>query len=207
MKNIDIYNWKRKKHYDFYKSFENPCFSVNVNIDITLLIEKIKEKNLKFFPTCLFFIVKGMNSVDEFKYRIDHDRVIYYDLIHPSYTVLNGNENFVFCYTEFIDNFESFYNQVLVSIEGAKSGDNLEDEEGVFDLIFVSSIPWFSFNSVTHPFSSQENTSIPRVTFGKYFKQDEKILMPISFQVHHGLVDGLHIARLLESIDQSIKDF
>ncbi len=204
MKNIDIYNWKRGKHYDYFKSFDNPSFSVNVNIDITLLIDKIKERNLKFFPSVLFVIMKGMNQVEELKYRIDNDKVLLYDIIHPSYTVLNKEENFVFCHTEFKADFNTFYQQVLTDIEKAKLGDNLEDEEGIYNLVFVSSVPWISFNSVSHPFSKNENLSIPRVTFGKYFENNDKVLLPFSIQVHHGLCDGLHIGKLLNNIERSI---
>jgi len=206
MKNIDIYNWKRGKHYDYFKSFDNPSFSVNVNIDITLLIDKIKARNLKFFPSVLFVIMKGMNEVEELKYRINEENVLLYDVIHPSYTVLNNDENFVFCHTEYRVDFMSFYKQVLTDIEKAKSGDNLEDE-AMDNLVFVSSVPWVSFNSVSHPFSKNENLSIPRVTFGKYFENNDKVLLPFSIQVHHGLCDGLHIGKLLNNIESSIMMF
>jgi len=204
MKDIDIYNWKRKAHYEYYQSFDNPCFSLSVNIDITLLIEKIKEKDLKFFPTFLYCLIKGMNQVEELKYRIRKNRVIVHDMIHPSYTVLNERECFVFCYTEFIIDFEIFYQNVLKDIEMALHGNNLEDEEGKDDLVFISSIPWISFTGLTHPFKKDDLHSIPRVNFGKYFEENKIIKLPISVQAHHGLVDGLHIARLLENIEKAI---
>lgn len=204
MKDIDIYNWNRRAYYEFYKSYDNPCFSIDVNIDITSLVSVIKQRELKFFPSFLYCLMSSLNSIDEFKYRIRNDRVIMHDIIHPSFTVLNSKENYVFCYTEFKRDFYEFYHDVVRNIEVALKGDNLEDEEGKDDLVFISSIPWFSFTSITHPFSKNDPHSIPRVTFGRYFERDNKYYLPISFQVHHGLVDGLHIAKLITKITETI---
>ena len=203
-KDIDIYTWKRKKHFEYYQEFDNPCFSININIDITALIDKTCERNLKFFPSFLFCLMKAMNQVEELKFRVRDNKVVIHDLIHPSYTVLNETENFVFCYSRFIDDFDIFYNSVLEDILMAIKGNNLSDEGGRDDLVFVSSVPWIAFNSITHPFKKDDPHSIPRVTFGKYFKEGKTIKLPISVQAHHGLVDGLHIARLLERINEAI---
>ncbi|MDT8336528.1 MAG: chloramphenicol acetyltransferase [Candidatus Izemoplasmatales bacterium] len=205
MKDIDIFNWNRRVYYEFYKSYANPCFSLDVNIDITSLISLIKTKQLKFFPSFLYCLMRGLNSIDEFKYRIKKDRVVIHDIIHPSFTVLNSKGNYVFCYTEYKSDFKEFYHDVLDNIEVALKGNNLEDEEGKDDLVFISSIPWISFTSVTHPFSKNDPHSIPRVTFGKYFESNNKYYLPISFQVHHGLCDGLHIARLIEGINETVE--
>ncbi len=204
MKDIDIYNWKRKAHYDYYQTFDNPCFSLTVNIDITLLIEKLKKTNLKFFPTFLYCLIKAMNQVEEFKCRIRKDGVIIHETIHPSYTVLNEHECFVFCYSEFTTDFKMFYQNVLKDIEVSLHGNNLVDEEGKDDLVYISSIPWISFTGLTHPFKKDDPHSIPRVNFGRYFEENKIIKLPISVQAHHGLVDGLHIARMLEAIEKAI---
>ncbi|MDY0023971.1 MAG: chloramphenicol acetyltransferase [Candidatus Izemoplasmatales bacterium] len=204
MKDIDIYKWKRKKYYEYYQAFDNPTFSLNVNIDITCLIAHIKKEKLKFFPTFLYCLMKAINEVDEFKYRIRSNRVVLHDIVHPSFTVLNNDEQYVFCEAVFNDDFLTFYNQTIKNIEIAYSGNNLEDEEGKDDLIFISSLPWISFTGLTQPFSKNEPLSIPRVTFGKYFEEDSTIKLPFSIQVHHGLVDGLHVAKLLNKITEAI---
>lgn len=207
MKNIDIYNWKRKKHYVFYQEFDNPCFSLSVNIDITLLIEKIKSNKLKFFPSFLYCLMKAINRVEELRFRTRKDKVVLHEQVNPSYTVLNELDNFVFCYSEYKDDFRAFYNQVINDIKQALKGDNLSDEEGKDDLVYISSVPWIEFTGLTHPFKRDDLPSIPRVTFGKYFEDNQRIKLPFSIQAHHGLVDGLHISHLIREIDVAIKDF
>ncbi len=48
--------------------------------------------------------------------------------------------------------------------------------------------------------------SNPKVTWGKYFKQDDRVLMPFSVQVHHGLMDGLHVGRYFEMLQRYIDE-
>ena len=40
--------------------------------------------------------------------------------------------------------------------------------------------------------------SAPKITFGKMFTRDEHQLMNVAIYVHHGLVDGFHVAQYLE---------
>ncbi|TFG78810.1 MAG: chloramphenicol acetyltransferase, partial [Flavobacteriales bacterium] len=35
--------------------------------------------------------------------------------------------------------------------------------------------------------------SVPRITYGKFFEQDWKLMMPLNIQAHHALVDGHHL--------------
>ena len=32
----------------------------------------------------------------------------------------------------------------------------------------------------------------PMVTWGKYFEQDNKIIIPVTIQIHHAVADGYH---------------
>ena len=207
MKDIDICKWKRKSYYEYYRNYDNPCFSLSVNIDITMLIEKINEKRLKFFPVFLYVLMAGINEIDELKYRIRNDQVVLHDSVSPSFTVLNDSENYVFCYVEFNQDFKTFYNEVLKNIKMAIAGGDLVDEEGKDDLVFISSLPWISFSGINHPFSKNDPHSIPRVTFGKYYQESNSYLLPFHIQVHHGLCDGLHISKLIEKIKEIIISF
>lgn len=48
--------------------------------------------------------------------------------------------------------------------------------------------------------------SIPRISFGKYFIQDDKVLLPHSIQVNHMLLDGVHIGNYMERLQQFINE-
>lgn len=207
MKKIAIDTWKRATHYAYYKDFDFPLFSISADLDITSLIHHLKRHHAAFFPNFLYLMMKAMNRIDEFKYRVRNDEVVLHDLVHPSFTVLNDEELFVFCTTDYTADQSVFVERVKKDIENAKAGLSLEDEPGKDDLVFVSSLPWVSFTSVTHPIDTKHPDSIPRVTFGKYREVSGRIQLPISVYVHHGLCDGLHVARFLEYIQEAIMEF
>jgi len=63
------------------------------------------------------------------------------------------------------------------------------------DLIYYSSIPWISFTSFSHASDNKSGISIPKIVFGKYFQKGNKTLMPVSVEVHHALMDGIHVGK------------
>ena len=46
--------------------------------------------------------------------------------------------------------------------------------------------------------------SNPKMSWGKYFQQNGRVLTPFSVQVHHGLMDGFHIGRFYETLQTHI---
>ncbi len=37
--------------------------------------------------------------------------------------------------------------------------------------------------------------SVPRFAWGKYDRQGDRLLMPLDVQVHHALMDGVHVGK------------
>jgi cytochrome d ubiquinol oxidase subunit II len=74
------------------------------------------------------------------------------------------------------------------------------------DLVYHSVIPWVSFTSISHARDSRRQSGIPKVTFGKYREAGGRVLMPVSVEVHHALMDGLHVGRFFERLEGYFKD-
>ena len=46
----------------------------------------------------------------------------------------------------------------------------------------------------------------PKFSFGRYFKDrnnPDRILMPVSNQTHHGLMDGVHVGRFYQKLQEA----
>ena len=62
---IDIDNWNRKEHFQFFSKFDEPFFGVTVKVDCTTAYKKAKENGL---TTVMAYIceaqkdTKGSNS-------------------------------------------------------------------------------------------------------------------------------------------------
>lgn len=43
--------------------------------------------------------------------------------------------------------------------------------------------------------------------WGEYFERDGKIILPFSVQANHCLVDGVHIGRLVDSLQKHLNEY
>jgi chloramphenicol O-acetyltransferase type A len=51
-----------------------------------------------------------------------------------------------------------------------------------------------------HPIDLNPADSVPRFAWGKFFEEGASLKMPLSVQAHHALVDGIHIGRFYEKV-------
>lgn len=202
MKFIDMENWKRKDHFNYFKQLDYPHFNICGNLDITNFYRYIKENKFPFFISILYASTKTANDIKEFRYRIREDKVVEHETVSPSFTVMTEGEVFSFCTVKFIDGFGDFKTNTLKKIEKVKNNVSIEDEPGRDDLLFITSIPWISFTGITHPIQMNPVDSIPRISWGKYFEEGGKIKLPMSVQAHHALVDGIHVGQFFSRIQE-----
>ena len=201
-KYVDMENWSRKKQFELFNSLDYPHFSITANVDITKMYAYIKENELPFYNTMVYLTIKTANSIKEFRCRISGNKVVEYDVIHPSFTISSKDDLFSFCTTVYKEDYDEFLKFAKMEINRLGGEVDLEDEVGKDDLIFITSVPWVSFTSVTHPIHMNPVDSIPRIAWGKYFNDNGKIKMPLSIQGHHGLMDGLHVGKYFNKLQE-----
>ncbi|WP_242867717.1 CatA-like O-acetyltransferase, partial [Clostridium botulinum] len=130
MKFIDIENWKRKNHYNYFKQLDYPHFNICGNLDITNFYRYIKKTELPFFASVLYASTKTANDIREFRFRIKEDRLIEHEIVSPSFTVMTKEEVFSFCTVNFIDSYNDFKSNALKEIEKTKNNITIKDEPG-----------------------------------------------------------------------------
>lgn len=201
---IDINSWERKAHYEFYKDMDLPQYNICSNIDVTDLYKFVKKNNLSFYQTMIFFVTKVVNNVSEFKVRIKDENVIKYEKINPAFTINTKNELFSFATVEFDDDFNLFKKRIKDKVESLKGIVSLDVSNISDNTIYISCAPWINFTSVSHATYISKSDCIPRITWGKYIKDGERLKMPLSVQVHHALVDGYHLGLFYDNLQTSI---
>jgi chloramphenicol O-acetyltransferase type A len=90
--------------------------------------------------------------------------------------------------------------------ENQKDYFGLDKLIGRDDLIYITCIPWISFTHISHTISLNKNDSVPRISWGKYYKQGEKIWLPFSVQVNHSFIDGYHVGKYVERLQEFINE-
>jgi len=203
---INLENWRRKNHFNFFRNFTYPHYNLCANIEITDLYFFIKKQKISIFRAILYLTCKIANELPEYKQRIVNDKVFEYEIVSPSFTYMSEcDELFGYCTVEFIDNWQSFDNAVKTKLEIYKNKCDMPEDAKRQDLLYITCIPWFSFTSFVHTINLQSVDTIPRIAWGKYFENNNKIYLPISIQAHHSLVDGIHIAKYFKKLEEYSK--
>lgn len=204
---IDIENWERKDQFHFFRHYDNPFFGLTGNVDVSKLLAYTREKGYSFFAAYLFASQLQVNTIPEFRYRIVGDEVHVFPHLVAGSTVLKGNNVFTFCYFDHLKSFHEFNPHVVDRIAACQEpSTKLVDHDGDLAQIHYSVIPWLHFQGLTHPRNYSTDDSIPKIVFGKYQSQGNKILMPISVEVHHSLLDGFHVGLYFDGFQKSIND-
>ena len=200
---LDLESWPRREQFHFFREYDNPFFNVCVQMDVAAL-RQLPREEAPFFLTYHYLALKAANETEPFRYRLRGDRVLVHDTIHIGTTILlDDGERFGFCYFDWDEDFSRFAAQGKAALEALRSGDGrLEPAKERDDLIHGSVLPWISFTSFSHARKKEPGDSVPKIVFGKVF-QDR---MPVSVEVHHALMDGVHVGRFLERLQGLFSD-
>jgi chloramphenicol O-acetyltransferase type A len=204
MKIIDLDNYNRKELFNSFKDRDIPYFSTTCNIEIRNLKKFVKLRNISFFVSLSYIISVSVNRIPQLRHRIIDGELYEFKIVDPGYTVLLDDETFSFCDSKFFEDFETYYEYAIARIEEVKNRPDQNNAEKNH-MFFITSIPWFSFTSFIHPYDKLYG-SIPIITIGKYFEHGDSWLIPIAMQVHHGVVDGLHVGKYYNCLEELCKN-
>lgn len=200
MKTISLESWNRKEHFEFYSSFEEPFFGIVSDLECTRAYNISKAKKISFFAFYLHKSLTAINQIDEFRYRVVENKVVVFDEIHASATIGRKDGTFGFGFIPFEADFERF-NAILNSeIERVRNSSGLGVTTGTQrqDVVHYSAVPWVNFTGLSHARKFGSADSVPKISFGKANKVDDKIFMSVAINGHHGLLDGLHVGKYLD---------
>lgn len=192
-------SWNRKEHFEFFKSFDEPFYNLNMDVECTAGLSHVKEKGYSIFAWYLHTAMKASNSIKEFRLRIEGDNVYEYDLIHASPTISREDGTFGFAQVFFNENFIEFQQHLKEETDRVRATSGLFTAAERPDVIHYSSLPWFSFTGLTHPRKFGDGDSIPKISFGRIFEREGRNYLPLSVHVHHGLVDGNHVGQYVDT--------
>ncbi len=206
---IDFENWNRKEHFETYIKGVPCTYSVTGDVEITSLLNKVKENGYSFYGTVIYGISKIVNSHNEFKMNFDNEGNLgYFDTVYPSYTIFHkDSETFSDIWTEYNNDFNKFYNNYSNDLNEYKDNYKMSPKNNISNVFNISSIPWYSFKGFNLNLKNGYNYLPPIFTIGKYYELNKKVFMPLSLQVHHGVCDGFHVARFFNEFQDWANDF
>ena len=209
MKHIELETWKRKEHFNFFYKADYPQYNVCLDIDVSRFLNFTKKAGISFYYAMIFSVIRVVNAMDNFRYRIREGKIVLHDIVYPSFTDMNKDENedlFKVVTLEMRDNIIDFAKYAKEASRNQNYFFEFGKPAGRDDLVYITCLPWISFTHISHTVTLNKNDSVPRISWGKYYKQGDRILLPFSVQVHHALADGYHVAMYVQKLQAFINE-
>ena len=197
MEIINIDTWNRSQHYKHFSAMKDPYFGVTVPLEVTTAYQFSKKENLSFFGKYLHDCMKAINDVDALKLRIEDEKVVKYNVIHASPTIMRNDKTFGFSFVRYNSDLIVFLKNLNSEKERILNSNDLYPPTNSLDCIHCSAMPWFSFTGQKEPVSGIQD-SVPKLSFSKMTSLNNKNLMNVSISVNHALVDGYDVGLFIE---------
>ena len=203
MKNeIDLATWKRREHFEVFKNFDEPLFGITVKVECSRAYLKAKEKGYSFSLYYLYLSLKAANEIEEFRYRIEDDKVFCYDTVGAGPTIFREDETYGCGYLEYYADMGEFMKLARIEVERVKKERGLKFPISGENIIHYSTIPWADFTSINHARRLDIGRSIPKITFGKVTRIGDKMWMPLDVHANHAVMDGFHVSKFIERFQE-----
>ncbi len=202
---LDMENYKRRSHFDYFRSLQYPYAGTTVNIDVTQVLKYSKKNNTSFYLTILHAAALAADGVKELRQRIRGDQIVEYSECPTSHIELLPDSTYCYCTIHHHMELQMYYAQAEKARKNCAE-DGIKEDKNVESMYFVSTLPWLHYSALIQPVGGTESN--PRITWGKYEKNaNGDIVMPVTLLVHHALADGIHIGQFYENLKCEIQKY
>lgn len=202
---IDEKTWKRAMHCMVFRNSIEPSFCVTFELDITNFLNMVKEQNYSFTIAMVYAVCRCANMIEEFRYRFFDGKIVLFDKIDTAFTYLNKDtELFKVVNVPMQDTIQEY-----IEIATKTANEQQEYFTGPLgnDVFQCSPMPWVTYTHISHTNSGKKDNATPLFDWGKYQERNERIIMPISVQAHHSFVDGIHIGKFANELQEYMDSF
>jgi len=203
---IDLPSWPRRHSFEFFRPLNQPYFSLCSRVELSGLLARAKaQAEATPFLAYHHALLATVNEFACFRQRIVDGRVIEYAQVDASTTVLRSDESLAFADLAYHADFGLFVREARASLAAARASDPdaiMDSQAPRQDMIHTTVIPWLSFTSFSHPRQLGSEDAIPKFALGRYEPEpgSGRLWMPVHVEVHHALMDGLHVGRFFEAL-------
>lgn len=204
---LDTDTWPRREAFAFFRGFDMPCFNVCVRLDAAPLKAAVAARGQSFSLACHFLSLRLANLQEPFRYRLEGERVRVLEEVHGSSTVLRDDESFGFAYLDHTADWRAFHEQGRAAVRAVRTHSaNFEPRETDAALLYFTTLPWLHFTSFSHARTAGREVGIPKLAFGRLQAEGERLWLPLSVEVHHALMDGLHLGRYVQALEAAMAE-
>ncbi len=210
MKELDLNSWSRRSHYELFSSYLQPCFRLDVRLDVTAL-EKGRKRYGGLFLPFVYLLMRAVNRTPGARLRCLDGKVVDVEVSHPSFTVDLHDGNFAFCCCAYREDYPTFRREAereiaRVKAEAEKGGKEPFTTNDRADAVYLSCLPWIDFVSISNPlpYGNAFSMSIPRLNWGRFTPEGDRVMVTLSATLNHALIDGREASEMLCGLQEDL---
>ncbi len=195
---VDEQSWERAMHCMVFRNSVEPAFCVTFEVDVTNFLARTRKQNLSFTLAFVYAVCKCANEIEAFRYRFLEGSVVLFEKIDTAFTYLNKDtELFKVVNVPMQDTMKQY-----VELASQTASEQKEYFTGPLgnDVFQCSPMPWVTYTHISHTNSGKKENATPLFDWGKYREENGRVIMPVSVQAHHSFVDGIHIGKFADRL-------
>ena len=202
---LDLEHYPRRQHLAYFSSLPYPYVGVTNHVDVTELVPFCKENGCSFYLTFLHLAALAADEIPEFRQRIRDGAVIEYSQCPTSHTELKADGTYCYCTLQHHMPLDTYIPYAECIRKQCREHGSIEEDDSAEQMYFISTLPWLHYTALIQPVAGGDESN-PRITWGKFQEDSQgRKQLPVSVLVHHGLVDGIHIARFYENLEKQLR--
>jgi chloramphenicol O-acetyltransferase type A len=202
---IDLTRWPRRHTHAHFRGYAHPWFSVCVMLDAAPLKAALQGRG-GFALACHWAALAAMRPIDAFHLRLasaaEGGGVLRVDELHAGTTVASAHdEAFRFAMLRWADSHAGFARRGRAAFAAAAADQPApEPQPEARELVHCTTLPWLHFTSFTHARDLDSGADNPKLAFGQLRADGPHAWLPLAVDVHHALVDGVHVGRFVQGL-------
>ena len=201
---VDLDAWDRGPVFRHFIDDLRCVMSLTVDMEVSRFLDRLRSGGFSFYPAMIWAVSKVLNAHAEFRYGWDkRGRLVLWDRIEPYYAHFHPDrETFVKLVTPFDTDLETFHRRFLEDRRRYAALDHFDLTDVPPNTFDVSCLPWVRYRSFDMHIFDSGTYLAPVVTWGKYAREGERTVLPVSMNIHHAVADGFHLSRFFLELQE-----
>lgn len=202
---LDLDRWPRRAVFDHFMTLAHPWWGVTTRLDVARLD---RARGTARLTVALYYVSLRLAAlIEPLCCRLEQGRVRVYDQLRGSATVLRADDSLAFAPLPPARGWEDFAVAAASAIDEARArGEPRDLVDADSALLHFTVLPWIDFTSFSHARSGARDDATPKIGFGRLQREGDHLWLPLSIEVHHALVDGLHVGRWVQAFESVLQD-
>jgi chloramphenicol O-acetyltransferase type A len=190
-------DYYRREHLEFFARYRSPYYSLTFDLDAAALKRALEERGLPLYLNLSYLLLRAMQGIEDFRYRLLDGSVVLYERLHPGLVVPAPGGRFSFCALRYDPDLATFNREARAAMAAATRGVDLTGGTAP-NYVYFTALPKVAFSHFTHVVPDDPTSGRSQVAFGKLRPEGDRLWVPIGLQVNHLFIDGNALGRLAE---------